>query len=209
MAKSKSAKRANSTFSGETVIIGKGIYVYPHLNTPDDYENQIKYKCGISIPKDQAQGLMKKVKEFAIVAGKELGVDLPKCPWSDDEEREGNIVFTTKCDGEYAPKLYDASGKNQISREIPIWGGTVGKLRATLVAYKGFGGGVSLRLKAAQILELKSADSGFDAEDGYVAPEMAERTPGSDDDEEDEAQAHGSDDAEGGEGEGDGEEPQF
>lgn len=68
-----------------------------------------------------------------------------------------------------------------------VWGGTVGKVKVTASAFfiPGSGmAGVSLYLEVVQIIELveaggSSADTtGFDDEDGYIAPEVTEEEVG-------------------------------
>jgi len=150
--------------------------VFVYLNTPDDYQGSVKYKCSVSVSEDDMADLVAKMDAFEQEACKELDVKaLPKRPWDDDEQNPGCTLIKTSCSGEYPPKLYDASGKKEISRTIPIMGGSIGKLKSQMVAYTGFGGGISFsRLNGAQILELAERDSGFDEDDGYIAPDVAE-----------------------------------
>jgi hypothetical protein len=64
------------------------------------------------------------------------------------------------------PKLYDAAGNN-ITGTVNPWGGSRGRLKVDLNPYRGMGGGVSLRLIGAQVVELvEGGDSGFDPVDG-------------------------------------------
>ena len=170
--------KKQSTFAGKIVTLPKGTFVHAYLNSPDDYEGSVKYKCKVSVPNDAMDEFSAMVDEFAVAAQAELGCKaMGKRPWDPDEKTEGNTLIKTSCSGEYAPKLYDASGKKELSRTIPIMGGSVGRLRAKLVGYSGFGGGVSLRLSAVQVLELAERSSGFDEEDGYEAPDVAEEVP--------------------------------
>ncbi len=74
-----------------------------------------------------------------------------------------------------APRIFDAKG-NVMKNAPSIWGGTIGKIAFEVMPYFNNAqceGGLSLRLDAAQIIELvsgggKSASAyGFGAEDGY------------------------------------------
>ena len=168
--------KKNNTFASKAVVLPKGKLVHVYLNTPDEYEGSVKYKAKVSVPLDDMDDLIAKMDAFEQEACDELGVKaLPKRPWDDDEQTPGNVLIKTSCSGEYAPTLYDASGKKEMSRTIPIMGGSIGRLKSQMVAYTGFGGGISFsRLNGAQILELAERDSGFDEEDGYIAPDVAD-----------------------------------
>ena len=109
----------------------------------------------------------------------------------DDEGQEtGRVVFKFKMkakvntkDGrtiEMSPKLFDASG-TLMSDVDSIWGGSTLRVSADLVPfYVGFavGAGVSARLKAVQIIDLKTGGGanassfGFEATEGYSAPQV-------------------------------------
>ena len=184
-----------ATVKGPHIIIGPGVFVFPYLNEPDEYKGNKNYKCNLSIESSAMADIEAACDAFAekantIIPNKK---GYTKRPWESDdyEGREDNILVKTKCGASFAPTLYDAK-KEEMSRDIPVWGNTVGKLRVQLIAYPGLGGGIMFRLKAAQILDLKTAggdSEGFDEEDGYVAPEVdtsADIVPSVDTDGEDE-----------------------
>lgn len=84
------------------------------------------------------------------------------------------------------PDIFDAAGK-AIKNPPTIWGGTVGYVAGEFRPFytEKVGAGVSLRLKAVQIIELASAGQGrdasaygFGASDGYSAPEDDDESTG-------------------------------
>ena len=101
----------------------------------------------------------------------------------DDSGKEtGNVVIKFKCKAKVTtksgesfdnkPAIFDAKG-NPLTN-VNIWGGTQMKVSAELIPYytNMVGAGVSLRLRAVQILKLveggtDSSGFGFEKEDGY------------------------------------------
>lgn len=113
----------------------------------------------------------------------------------DTEEPTGNLIFNFKMKASgkrkkddsvwtAKPALFDAKGKPLL--KVPeIWGGTIGKVSYEAIPYfvSGTGAaGVSLRLNAAQIIELRSGgqrdagDYGFGEEDGFEADDSQEES---------------------------------
>lgn len=112
------------------------------------------------------------------------------------EEPTGNLIFNFKMaasgkstkngvtrEWNRKPQLFDAKGKPLTGKLPDIWGGTIGVVAFEASPYfiAGTGAaGVSLKLSAAQIIELRSggqrdaSDFGFDEEDGWSAPEPVE-----------------------------------
>jgi hypothetical protein len=111
------------------------------------------------------------------------------------EEPTGNVIFSFKMKASgkrkkddsvwtSKPALFDAKGKPLL--KVPeIWGGTIGKVSYEAVPYFVAGqgaGGLTLRLVAAQIIELRSggqrdaSDYGFGEEDGFEADNSAEES---------------------------------
>lgn len=112
------------------------------------------------------------------------------------EEPTGNLIFNFKMaasgtsvkngqtrEWKRKPTLFDAKGKPLTGKLPEIWGGTVGVVAFEASPYfiAGTGtAGVSLKLAAAQIIELRSggerdaSDFGFEEEDGWNAPEQAQ-----------------------------------
>lgn len=164
---------------GPLAVSPKGVFKYAYLNTPDDYQGKKQYKCNIICDKDDPAflSLVEKCDAFEEVACATLKKkSLPKRPWEDVEDDDSKVMikFTSSSD-KYPPELKDAGGQGTIPRTTPIFGGTVGRLKSNMVAYPSFGGGISFsRLSGAQVIEMSERSSGFDAEDGYVAPDEVE-----------------------------------
>lgn len=109
------------------------------------------------------------------------------------EEPTGNLIFNFKMKasgknkkGEAwnrKPAIFDAGARKPLVKVPEIWGGTIGKVSFEAVPYfvSGTGAaGLSLRLNAAQIIELRSggqrdaSDYGFGEEDGFEASDVQE-----------------------------------
>jgi len=163
----------------------KGLFVYPHLTKPDTKFNPLgEYSVKLSLPREDAKELvalmkaeLKTYKENNSIKGTD------KFNIAKDEEA-GTLTFKTKLpaiiplkDGtqwEQKLAIYDAKG-NLMPKDISIWSGTQGKLQVELRPYSMAGNtGVSLRLKAVQVIELVEGESKsenespFEEEEGYT-----------------------------------------
>lgn len=133
----------------------------------------------------KGEALVKAKKALAEVA---IG-DMPFKPIYDDDGNEtGDVVLTFKMNAQrtdkktgktiiMAPKLFDAKG-TPLKASTDIWGGSVVKVSGSINPFYIPGTnqcGVSFRLAAAQVIELRSANSGdagsygFGKEEGYEA----------------------------------------
>jgi len=107
--------------------------------------------------------------------------------FNDEEKETGNVIFKTKQATEFKNKkgnmvqieltFFDAAGK-KLSEAPSIFGGSKLRLNCQLNPFSSVGlktAGVSLRLKAVQILELTKGrtakDYGFSEEEGYTGEE--------------------------------------
>ena len=188
----------------------EGIAIYPHLNRPDVYKDpntgvtgKPQYKVNLSLSQQEATPIIEKIEEVKKIAlamipqgKKQKEADDPYYNELDDEGQEtGRVVLKFKMNAQIqkdgrqidlSPKLFDASGVF-INECDDIWGGSTLRVSADLVPWymAGPGAGVSLRLKAVQIINLKSgggADAsayGFSATEGFTAP-AAETAPDTD-----------------------------
>lgn len=113
-----------------------------------------------------------------------------KAAVDDQGDETGEFVFSFKMNSTYtdakgvikslSPDLFDAKGK-PFDRAVDIWGGSTAKVAGELNPFVSpkMEVGMSLRLKAVQIIQLRTsggrnADAfGFGQEDGYEAPEQA------------------------------------
>ncbi len=187
-----------------------GIAIYPHLTQPDTKFNAMgEYKVSLSLTEDEAAPLIEKVDE-AMEQAKELipkgkrpkVADAPYFAELDDEGQEtGRVVFKFKMkakvntkDGrtiEMSPRLFDAQG-TLLTDVKSLWGGSILRISADLIPYyvAAVGAGVSIRLKAVQIIELKTGGGtdatnyGFSATEGFTTQqEEAAQDQGFEDDE--------------------------
>jgi len=187
-----------------------GIAIYPHLTQPDTKFNAMgEYKVSLSLTEDEAAPLIEKVDE-AMEQAKELipkgkrpkVADAPYFAELDDEGQEtGRVVFKFKMkakvntkDGrtiEMSPRLFDAQG-TLLTDVKSLWGGSILRISADLIPYyvAAVGAGASIRLKAVQIIELKTGGDtdatnyGFSATEGFTTQqEEAAQDQGFEDDE--------------------------
>lgn len=185
----------------ENIVTPAGRAIYPWLINPDTKFNPLgEYKVSLSLHSSEAEPLIKKIDE-AMEKAKALAPEGKKIKLQDppyynevdgDEQETGNILFKFKSkaqiqtkDGKtlrISPKLFDAKGT--LLKDIDdIWGGSKIKISADLAPYYvgAVGAGVSLRLKAVQIIELVkgggNADSyGFEETEGYEASSEASQS---------------------------------
>jgi len=175
----------------------RGVLVYPYLIKPDvkfDARGVYTTKVRLSGPEGESLAkqidvLMKESHDSAVKEQAEKGkkgkVKMADPPYSFDEE-SGNYEFTFKMvatgkkkDGtEFTqrPALFGADAK-PITQELKIGGGTEAKVSFEVMQFftKLVGAGVSLRLKAVQILKLVEWDIGgayygFDNEEAEDEP---------------------------------------
>jgi len=172
------------------IVTPRGKLVYPHLNKADTkFDKDGVWRANLRIPKEEAKELVDDIdSQIQTNATEETNkrnkkVKVANPPYSDDGE--GNYVFNFKLkasgirpNGErwsQKPILYDSKGNLFNANDI-IWGGTEAKVAFQPSSYyvPSIGAGVSLRLKAVQILNLVSSNQdassyGFKQEEGFVA----------------------------------------
>lgn len=179
----------------------KGIAQYPWLTKPDtQYVAGGVFKVNLVLPVDEAQSVIDKIdaeieksyqaaKEKAKTPGEAKKIGKADPPYVMEEDAEGNetgrviIKFkqnhTLKMkDGSIVkvkPNLFDASGK-LIEGNVSVFGGSEIKVASEMVPYfnqKDKEAGVTLRLKAVQVIKLVSSNGadasayGFGEEDGF------------------------------------------
>ena len=177
------------------IVTPRGKLVYPHLNKADTkFDKDGVWRANLRIPKEEAKQLVDDIdNQIQSNATEETNkrnkkVKVANPPYTDDGE--GNYVFNFKLkasgirpNGErwsQKPILYDSKGNLFNNKDI-IWGGTEAKVAFQPSSYyvPSIGAGVSLRLKAVQILNLVSSNQdassyGFKQEEGFVAEADAE-----------------------------------
>lgn len=186
--------------------------IYPHLTKPDTkFNSDGDYKCDVKLPREEAQPLIDQLEKIRdefwneLVAGdKKIARQFSKeSVYHDELDDDGNetglVIFKTKMRArvtskttgkvyESRPRLFDAA--NNIFSPATVYGGSKVRVAGEVKPYKMDSTkkvGVSLRLKAVQIIELvegggASADSyGFGTvEGGYTKPTI--EAEGADDD---------------------------
>lgn len=179
----------------ERYVSPKGTASYPYLTKPDTKFNPDgEYKVSLIVAGDNASKaitFLTEQHEAAVAKAKKENAgkrvkegDLPFI-----ENDDGTVTFKFKLKAKVTPKngdsfaqkpaLFDAKGK-PLTGEPNVGGGSVIKVSYEVVPYYTAiaGAGVSLRLKAVQIIELKefsgggTAESyGFCEEEGFEASE--------------------------------------
>lgn len=196
-----------------------GTAVYPYLNQPDTkFDAAGVYKTKLSMPIADAESLMAQLEDLhkqALADAKKANsgkrIKEAELPFLVNEE-DGTVAFSLKLKAKVTPKngkpfeqvvaLFDAKGA-PLSRSVKIGGGSTIKCAFEAVPFFAaqVGAGITLRLLAVQVLDLKtfggaSADAfGFGVEDGFDGSSVSAT-----DDEQDTADApaeDASDDADG------------
>lgn len=177
-------------------VTPKGVLSYPHLNKADTkFDAAGVWRANLRLTANEAQSLKKTIddaiednaSELTKQKGKKVKIANP--PYQEDED--GNFLFTFKMKAsgtrpngerwEQKPILYDAKGNVFQANGKTIWGGTKAKVAFQISPYwvSTIGAGVTLRLKAVQIIELVTGGNdassyGFIEEEGFVAETIDE-----------------------------------
>ncbi len=160
--------------------------VYPHLIKPDVRFNELgEYKVTLKVAKQDASEMVKEIEKsiedsLAKAEKDNKGKSVKSAPKPYKEESDHVFFkFKMKASGvnkktqekfTQRPQLLD-SKKNPISPNTSIWGGSIMKVAYQPVPYftPMLGAGVSLRLKAVQVIKLVEgkSDNVFKEEDGF------------------------------------------
>ena len=169
-----------------TKVSVAGEAIYPHLMKPDVRFNELgEYKVTLKLDKQDASQMVKDIDQaiedsLAKAQKDNKGKTVKSAPKPYKEE-SGNVFFKFKMKASgvnkktqekftQRPQLLD-SKKNPIAPNTSIWGGSIMK-----IAYEPFpyftpmlGAGISLRLKAVQVIKLVEGKSNnvFKEEDGF------------------------------------------
>jgi len=160
--------------------------VYPHLIKPDVRFNELgEYKVTLKVAKQDASEMVKEIDKsiedsLAKAEKDNKGKSVKSAPKPYKEE-SGNVFFKFKMKASgvnkktqekftQRPQLLD-SKKNPIAPNTSIWGGSIMKVAYQPVPYftPMLGAGISLRLKAVQVIKLVEgkSDNVFKEEDGF------------------------------------------
>ena len=191
----------------EKLTTPKGRAQFPHLNRPDTKFNENgEYKVDVIMAAKDAEEFCRKIDDLTEehwnnVMNKASAKDKKKLkkhyPYEEvlDEETEeatGQIKIKTKCNAQItkedgtviqlAPKLFDKAGR-EISEDKYIRMGSLLRCNVDCVPYKVSATshvGISLRLKAVQVLEFaeggRAEDYGFETEPDDDDDEGSEET---------------------------------
>ena len=166
----------------ERFVSPKGVASYPYLSKPDTKFNPDgEYKVSLIVAGDDASkviALLTEKHEAAVAQAKKENagkrVKEGELPFIENED-DGTVTFKFKLKAKVAPKkgdpfeqkpaLFDAKGK-PLTGAPKVGGGSTIKVSYEVVPYYTAiaGAGVSLRLKAVQIIELKEYSGGGNAE---------------------------------------------
>lgn len=189
-------KKRNERFTTEV-----GTFQWPHLNSPDTkFDKDGVFHVALRLTKEHAETLIKKmenvVTEF-VNEGRAKSKKMSPLPVKDVEDDNGHptgeveIKFKLKAVGqngtdrwEQRPALFDAKGKPMSEQ---VGGGSLGKVGCEIVPYSTAmaGTGVTLRLKAVQVIKLVEYSNGdgfdswaFSEEEGFVTDGSAKKETG-------------------------------
>ena len=179
-----------------TFTTPQGVAQYPWLSKPDTkFSEEGDYKVNLILSKQDAIPILKQINEvYAENYEKELkkakGAEIKKAPppyleeLNETGEPTGNIILKFKSKAAYKPAIFDAKGIPMIDSNI--WGGSEIKINGSAAPYFTplIGAGVSLRLRAVQVIQYVEGGSGtadrfgFEAVAGYEhkAPETFEES---------------------------------
>lgn len=166
----------------ERFVSPKGVASYPYLSKPDTKFNPDgEYKVSLIVAGDDASkviALLTEKHEAAVAQAKKENagkrVKEGELPFIENED-DGTVTFKFKLKAKVTPKkgdpfeqkpaLFDAKGK-PLTGAPKVGGGSTIKTSYEVVPYYTAiaGAGVSLRLKAVQIIELKEYSGGGNAE---------------------------------------------
>ena len=160
-----------------------GTAVFPHLHEPDTkFDAEGVYRTKFALPADEAADLIEKLEGIrdAYVAEQDAKTrkthsiaEVCETELDDEGDETGRVIFTFKMRAritrksdqkvfEQAPAIFD-SANNRLAEPPAIWGGSKLRINAEVVPYTMASSktlGVSLRLKAVQIVELVSGGGG-------------------------------------------------
>ena len=150
----------------------KGIAQYPWLSKPDTkFNEEGEYKVNLVLPAEHAKPIVIQINEAFTENLKEEtkknnGKDIKTAnpPYTeeldDNGKPTGNIIIKFKSKAMYPPAIFDAQGN--VMKDSNIWGGSEIRVNGSIAPYYVplIGAGVSLRLRAVQVIEYVEGGSG-------------------------------------------------
>ena len=183
----------------QRLITPRGRAIYPYLNRPDTKFNEDgEYKVKLAVPAKLAEDLVQQIDALAKKAFDEAKADKKNkkvkeadLPYQYNEETdEFTFSFKMKATGKskktgeewtQKPAIFDSKGK-PCEAGIRVGGGSILRVSFEMIPFFTtlVGAGVSLRMRAVQVIELKefgggdASSHGFEAEEGFSAQDDKE-----------------------------------
>jgi len=161
--------RINTTYKFDSV---------ERRSTPCDAKDPMAaYELSFKLDAAQAKELWGKMVEAYNADKKPDWPAQPNNPFKKDDE-SGKFIAKAKLKGNYngdptaPPKQYDAKG-NKLGEDFKLTTGSIVNVQVQCVPYNMREAGVSLRLRAVQVVDYKEMEeeNPFSATDGYTAPD--------------------------------------
>lgn len=175
----------------KTFTTPKGVAYYPYISAPDTkFDEQGHYKVNLCIPKEEAEPIIEQIKSELVAGIKALkeakpNAKIKQAPFpfedelDDDEEPTGNVIIKFKSKAAYKPAVFDSKGTPMLNSNI--YAGSVLKVNGSIAFYNSpaVGAGVTLRLRAVQVIEYVEGSSGagkfgFEEETGFTIEDTEE-----------------------------------
>ena len=171
--------------------------VYPRLNSPyrfdqtagtrgksvpcDPLDEGAKYEVQFRMSAEQAKTLFKSMMEAYVAKREQNWPEKITMPFT--KEADGTFTGKAALKGAYGkqvtnkPKQYDAKNK-ELAEDFQLTTGSTVNIQVVFVPYSMRDTGVSLRLRAVQVIKYKprEAYSPFDVEDGFTVEDDTEVT---------------------------------
>jgi hypothetical protein len=178
---------ANKTFTTP-----KGTAYYPYISAPDTkFDEQGHYKVNLCLSKEDAKPVTDLIQGEILAGIKALKEAKPNktikqapLPFMDEVDEEtgeptGNVIIKFKSKAAYKPAVFDAKGSMMPKHNI--YGGSILKVNGSAAFYESpsVGAGVTLRLRAVQVIEYVEGSSGagkfgFGEEVGFTMEDSVE-----------------------------------
>lgn len=175
--------------TNKTFTTNKGVAYYPYISAPDTkFDESGHYKVNLCLSKEEAKPAIELINSHILAGIKALKeakpnkqvkqAPLPYHDELDDETGEptGNVIMKFKSKAAYKPAVFDAKGNMMAKHNI--YGGSIIKVSGSAAFYDSpsIGAGVTLRLRAVQVIEYVEGTSGagkfgFGEEVGFTADE--------------------------------------
>ncbi len=175
--------------TNKTFTTNKGVAYYPYISAPDTkFDETGHYKVNLCLSKEEAKPATDLIQGEILAGIKAMKeakpskqikqAPLPYHNELDDETGEptGNVIIKFKSKAAYKPAVFDAKGSMMAKHNI--YGGSVVKVNGSAAFYDSpsIGAGVTLRLRAVQVIEYVEGSSGagkfgFGEEVGFTADE--------------------------------------